>query len=89
MERNSQTILQFDITVSVGTAYCPPTPTAVSLSVLSLQKGPCVPQDNVLYKFSDNTVLANVISLKRTTLPAHFKHLDLSTTAIFGDEFKF
>jgi len=40
------------------------------------------------FKFSDNTVLANVISLKQTTLPANFKHLDLSTPAIFGDEFK-
>jgi len=34
------------------------------------------------FKFPHNTVLANVISLKRTTLPAHFKHLDLSTLAI-------
>ena len=34
------------------------------------------------FTFSDNTVLANVMSLKRTTLPAHFKHLDLSTPAI-------
>jgi hypothetical protein len=40
------------------------------------------------FKFSDNIVLAYVISLKRATLPDHFKHLDLSTPAIFGDEFK-
>jgi len=40
------------------------------------------------FKFLANTVLAYVISLKRTTLTANFKPLDLSTLAIFGDEFK-
>jgi hypothetical protein len=40
------------------------------------------------FKFSDNIVRVYVISLKRTILPAHFKHLDLSNLAIFDDEFK-
>jgi len=40
------------------------------------------------FKFSDNTVLANVFSLKRTTLSANLKNLDLCTPGIFGDEFK-
>jgi len=48
VERNSQTVLQFDNTGTVSTAFCPPTPTTVSLSVLSLQKGPCVSQDSAL-----------------------------------------
>lgn len=38
--------------------------------------------------FHTNIVPVFVISLKRATLPAHFKHLDLSTLALFGDEFQ-
>jgi len=46
VERNSQTILQFDNTETVGTAFChvnqQPTHTncGITLTVLSLQKGP-------------------------------------------------